>query len=93
VEREYILDHLKTILVPCGQGTLMAILYSMARFLEKEPSFLIIIGSVFAFSSHQFIKTRFPLAAFRGFAGSWCWVIRVGIPPFPVFNEPPIYDK
>ena len=34
-----------------------------------------------------------PLAAFRGFAGSWSWVIPVGIPPFPVFNEPPKYDK
>jgi len=47
-ERGRILGHLKTILVvPCGgRGTLMAIQYSRARFLENETSFLIIIGSV-----------------------------------------------
>jgi len=53
LERECILGHLETIrVVLCGvQDTVMIIQCSRARFLEKEALFLVIIVSMFAFSS------------------------------------------
>ena len=38
-------------------------------------------------------QDKVPLAAFWGFVGPWCRVIRVGIPPFLVFSKPPKYNK
>jgi len=67
LERESILGHFKTILVvqSGGQGTLMVVQCSRARFLENETLFLIIISCIRMSSSPRIatadqIRNLFP---------------------------------